>query len=85
MNLFRKKKKIKSIEPFNTIVRNNILLNKQLIITYNDNSVKSVYTYSVFQLNNLENTPLLNHYGQHIYNKELNLKEEFLNTGDEFN
>ena len=75
--MFMKRKYKKYVEnTFTTIIRDNILLNKQLVRRYKDGTVISVYAYSIFQPNDIENTPLLNHFGQHIYNTNMNIPEE---------
>ena len=74
--MFMKKNNKKYVtNTFNTIIRNNILLNSQLVRQYNDGTTISVYAYSIFQPNDLENTPLLNHFGQHIYNTKMDIPE----------
>ena len=47
--MFMKKNNKKYVtNTFNTIIRNNILLNSQLVRQYNDGTTISVYAYSIF-------------------------------------
>lgn len=77
--MFRKNdNQIERQEMINTVIDTNIKVSSELFTYFSDGSSISVYTYSVFQPEEVEGTPLFNHYGQHLYNVENHLSENFL-------
>lgn len=73
--IFLKKKKINytTIDLY-TPTKNGMIKSEETLVLFEDGDAIRYYNYSVYPQNNIDNKPLLNAYGQKIYNDIMEVK-----------